>query len=141
MYRSEELLVTDRVEVSAPLRHLDDLFIGGEWVRPSTDSMFDVIDSGTERLYFRVAEARAADMSRAVDAARSAFDTGPWPWMTHAERAGFLTELAAQLRARADDIGQIWPRESGVIHAVAEHFATFVSSIFDYYAGLASTYP
>ncbi|MGA2933461.1 MAG: hypothetical protein ABSE98_15440, partial [Acidimicrobiales bacterium] len=40
-------------------------------------------------------------------AARRAFDEGPWPRMTHAERAEFLTGFATGLRGRADDIGQI----------------------------------
>ena len=64
---------------SAPVSYPDRFFIGGEWVAPSSDATIDVIDSGTEELFFRVAEARADDMSRAVGAARAAFDEGPWP--------------------------------------------------------------
>jgi hypothetical protein len=33
---------------TTPVRHADRLFIGGEWVEPSSDATFDVIDSGTE---------------------------------------------------------------------------------------------
>ena len=58
-------------------------------------------------------------MARAVAAARQAFDEGPWPRMTHAERAEYLRALGAGLRERAEDLGQIWPRESGVLHAIA----------------------
>ena len=32
-------------------------------------------------------------MARAVDAARQAFDAGPWPRLTHAERAEYLRAL------------------------------------------------
>jgi len=56
-------------------------------VAPSSDSMIDVIDSGTEELYFRVAEARAKDMARAVAAARTAFHEGPWPGLSRPRRA------------------------------------------------------
>jgi aldehyde dehydrogenase (NAD+) len=52
-------------------------YIGGQWVAPSSDSTISVIDSDTEQLYFTVAEAEAADISRAVEAARDAFDNGP----------------------------------------------------------------
>ena len=55
-------------------------YIGGEWVRPSSDATIDVIDSGTEELFLRVAEARAADMDRAVGrrpGRRSTMDPGP----------------------------------------------------------------
>ena len=104
----------------APVHHADRFFIGGEWVAPSSDSMFDVIDSGTEELYFRVAEAQAPDMDRAVTAAREAFDDGPWPHLTHAERAEYLHALGAAVQERADALGQIWPRESGVLHVLAQ---------------------
>ncbi len=45
-------------------------------------------------------EAQAADISRAVEAARQAFDTGPWPQLTHAERAGYLRAIGAELVRR-----------------------------------------
>jgi aldehyde dehydrogenase (NAD+) len=61
-------------ETRAPLRNADRFFIGGEWVAPSSADTIDVIDSSTEKLYFSIAEARAADMDRAVGAARLAFD-------------------------------------------------------------------
>ena len=105
---------------ASPLRHADRFFIGGEWVAPTSDATIEVIDSGTEEYFFSVAEAQEADMDRAVAAARQAFDEGPWPRMSHAQRAEYLRGLGAGLAARADDIGQIWPRESGVLHRVAQ---------------------
>ena len=128
-------------ETEAPLRHADRLFIDGEWVAPSTDSTFDVIDSSTEQVYFRVPEAQEADMDRAVTAARRAFDEGPWPRMTHVDRAEFLRGIANGLRDRAEDIGQIWPRESGALYLIARHGAAGIASAFDFYADLARTFP
>ena len=55
---------------AVPIRHDDRFFIGGEWVEPSSPDVITVIDSATEEPYFSVPEARAADMARAVDAAR-----------------------------------------------------------------------
>ena len=52
------------------LRHLDRFFIGGEWVTPSSDATITVTDSATEERFFVVAEAQAADIARAVEAAR-----------------------------------------------------------------------
>ena len=37
---------------TAPVNHPDRFFIGGEWVAPSSDATIDVIDSGTEELFF-----------------------------------------------------------------------------------------
>jgi aldehyde dehydrogenase (NAD+) len=130
------------VEQSAvlPLSHPDRFFIGGAWVTPSSDTTIDVIDPGSERLFFRVAEAQAADMSGAVAAARKAFDEGPWPQMTHAQRAEYLRALAARLRKRSGDIAQIWPRESGALHTFAQTAGPDAASMFEYYAGLADTF-
>jgi aldehyde dehydrogenase (NAD+) len=125
---------------ASPLRHADRFFIGGEWVPATSDATIDVIDSGTERLFFSVAEANESDMSRAIAAARQAFDAGPWPRMTHGRRAEYLRSLGAGLAARADAIGQIWPRESGVLHRVAHAAAAAAGGTFDFYAGLADTF-
>ena len=133
------MTVTD--EPAVPLRHADRFFIDGAWVTPSSGATIDVIDSSTERIYFRVPEAQPADIDRAVTAARRAFDEGPWPRMTHADRAEFLKGIAAGLRDRAEDIGQIWPRESGALHVIAKHGAAGIAGAFDYYAGLAVTFP
>jgi aldehyde dehydrogenase (NAD+) len=123
-----------------PLGHPDKFYIGGQWVRPSSEATIDVIDSTTENLYFTIAEAREADMSRAITAAREAFDMGPWPRMSHRERADFIRELASALRERGNDIGEIWPRESGVLQWIAQLAGGGISTIFDYYAELAESF-
>jgi acyl-CoA reductase-like NAD-dependent aldehyde dehydrogenase len=128
-------------ETSAGLRHADRFFIGGEWVAPSSDARIDVIDSGTEEVFLSVAEARAEDISRAAAAAKEAFDHGPWPRMTHAQRADYLRAIGVSLRERAGDLGQMWPRESGVLFRIAKWAGPDAAGTFDYYAGLAETYP
>ena len=60
---------------------------------------------------------------------------------SHVERAGYLRALGAGLQERVGDVGQIWPRESGVVHAFAEVLAAAWASAFGYYAGLADTFP
>ncbi|MCW2935107.1 MAG: hypothetical protein JWM19_6069 [Actinomycetia bacterium] len=124
-----------------PLSHPDRFFIGGEWVKPSTQDTIKVIDSGTEQLYFTVPEAKEADMSSAVAAARQAFDQGPWPRLSHAERAGYMRALASELRKRDADIGQIWPRESGVLQSTALTMAAGGAFAFDFYADMADAFP
>jgi aldehyde dehydrogenase (NAD+) len=124
----------------APLTHGDSFYIGGAWIEPSTDRKFDVIDSASEELYFSVPEAMESDMDRAIAAAREAFDNGPWRKMSHAERADYMRALAAELRRRAGDIEQIWPRESGALHSAAEAFVERSVSAFDYYASLAESF-
>jgi aldehyde dehydrogenase (NAD+) len=128
-------------DIKAPIQHADRFFIGGQWVTPSSDATIDVIDSHTEEVYLTVADAQAADIDRAVSAAREAFDNGPWPRLAHAERAEYLRALGEEVSKRATDIAELWPRESGVLHAVARGAAAGARHTFDYYADLAGTFP
>jgi aldehyde dehydrogenase (NAD+) len=125
----------------APIQHPDQLFIGGKWAQPSGTTRFDVLNSSTEELFVSVAEAQAADMSAAVAAARQAFDHGPWPRMTHAERARYMQAIAAEMALRADDQASTWVIESGVVQAIASPRSKSVASVWEFYAGLAETFP
>jgi aldehyde dehydrogenase (NAD+) len=123
-----------------PFGRPDHFFIGGEWVLPSSGAHIDVIAPATEELYVRVADAQEADMTRAVAAARMAFDHGPWTQMTHAERAAYLTAMGKLVNERADDVSQVWPNEMGVLHSVARSIAGSIGEVYEYYAGLAKSF-
>ena len=127
-------------EATIPVEHTDRFFIGGQWVTPSSDSKISVIDSHSEQVYLTVAEAQAADMDRAVTAAKEAFDHGPWPRLTHVQRAEYLRALAAGLRDRADDLSYIWSSEMGILHVDAVARGARVPGIYDFYAGLADSF-
>ena len=123
-----------------PLAHPGRFYIGGEWIAPATSRRIDVVDSLTEEVFLQVAEARDEDMVRAVSAARQAFDTGPWPRLTHAERAAYLRAMAQGIRGRADDICAYWPRQSGVVHEAALAMTAGAANAWDGYAALAATF-
>ena len=133
--------MSQTIEAVVPLSNTGRFFIDGEWVKPSSDAVIDVIDSATEQLYFQVPEAQPADMDLAIGAARRAFDRGPWPRMTHAERAGYLRAMADKLEARAADYSAMWPRESGVVHAFAKASESGNPETLRFYADLADDYP
>jgi acyl-CoA reductase-like NAD-dependent aldehyde dehydrogenase len=122
------------------LKATDRFFIGGEWVTPSTPSQIDVINPTTEELLFRVAEAQPDDMSRAVAAARDAFDRGPWPRLSHEERSVFLRAIAAGLDERGLEISQIWTGQMGVLHSLARLSIPRFGDLFRYYADLATNF-
>jgi acyl-CoA reductase-like NAD-dependent aldehyde dehydrogenase len=123
------------------VRRPESLFIGGAWVKPSTGDLLEVIAPATEQVYMRVADAKEADIDRAVAAAREAFDRGPWPRLKHSERAAYLRAMGKLLNERAADVAAVWPNEMGVVHAVAQAFAGTVGGVYEYYAGLAGTFP
>jgi acyl-CoA reductase-like NAD-dependent aldehyde dehydrogenase len=124
-----------------PIAHADRFFIGGDWVAATSDATIDVIDSGTEELYYSVAAAAPDDMARAVAAARQAFDEGPWSHMSHAERAAFLRALGEGVAERGDVLGQLWPREAGVIFKTAQYAGRIAAGALGSYAALAGTFP
>jgi acyl-CoA reductase-like NAD-dependent aldehyde dehydrogenase len=126
---------------TAPLRHADRFFIGGEWVEPASDATVDVIDSGTEDVYYTIAAAASDDISRAVGAARQAFDDGPWARLTHAQRAEYITALGAAVAERGDALSQLWPRESGVLYSTSQYSGRIASGALAGYAALADTFP
>jgi aldehyde dehydrogenase (NAD+) len=128
-------------QATAPITHTDRFYIGGQWVTPSSDAKINVIDSDTEQLYFSVPEAQAADIDRAVTAAKDAFDNGPWQWLSHAQRAEYLRALGAELKKRSADVGQIGPRESGVLHRIAAYGGVGADQTFNAFAALADSYP
>lgn len=70
------------------------LFIGGEWVAPSTSEVIEVVSPHTEQVFATAVAAGPADVDKAVAAARRAFDEGPWPRMAPAERIAAVRRIA-----------------------------------------------
>jgi aldehyde dehydrogenase (NAD+) len=124
-----------------PIANPRKFYIDGKWVYPSTTRTIDVIEAATEELYYTVAEAEVADVARAIDAARRAFDEGPWPRMSSKKRAEYLRAFSRAISKRFDDVTQLWPRETGVIASIVPSVMKEVPAAFDYYADLAETYP
>lgn len=125
----------------AHIKHPNQIFIGGRWAEPSGATKFDVINSGTEELFISVAEAQAADIGAAVAAAREAFDHGPWPRMSHSERAGYMRAIATEMTARADEQARTWVIESGVTQTHAGPRSKSIAGVWEYYADLANSFP
>jgi betaine-aldehyde dehydrogenase len=122
------------------IKHPDRLFIGGKWVKPSTDAVIDVIAPASEELFLRVAEAREADINHAVQAARDAFDNGPWPRMSPAERGDYLRALAKKGAERVEDFAFVWPNEMGIVHSAARAACAEIPNFYNFYAGLAESF-
>jgi aldehyde dehydrogenase (NAD+) len=123
------------------VKSYDRLFIGGEWVAPAGTGKIEVINPSTEQVVATVPDSSAADVDRAVAAARTAFDEGPWPRMAPAERAAILTKVSDALKAEMQPMAELITTEMGSPVSwgtMAQVFAP--TMILDYYAGLANTY-
>ncbi|WP_407107606.1 aldehyde dehydrogenase [Rhodococcus aetherivorans] len=104
------------------LKSYDKLFIGGSWVEPSSDAVIEVISPINGEVIATVPEAREADMDRAVAAARKAFDEGPWPRMTPAERAEILVRVGNEVKKRIPEMAEAFTLELGSPAAVSTLF-------------------
>ncbi|MFG1925345.1 aldehyde dehydrogenase [Cryptosporangium sp. NPDC048952] len=91
----------------------DTFYIGGEWVAPAGSSVFDVVSPASEELVGRVPEASNADVDAAVDAARKAFDEGPWSRTSGAERADAMARLSGIINERLEDFARTISTEMG----------------------------
>ena len=122
------------------IAHPHSLFVGGEWVDPTTADTLPVVSPSTEEVVMTFAEAREADMDRAVAAAREAFDHGPWPRTPAAERAAKLREVGAQLAARHSELAEAWTVQVGAPISFTNYASGQPAGLFEYYAGLIEEY-
>ena len=104
-----------------------DLYVDGTWVADDELPPIDVINPATETVIGRVPEASVQTAKRAIQAARRAFDEGPWPWMKPALRAGYLVRMAEILESRADELRELIIAETGAPRITADMVQGFGS--------------
>jgi aldehyde dehydrogenase (NAD+) len=95
------------------MREHQQLFIGGEWVEPAGTGTIDVISPHSEELVGRVPEGTAADIDRAVNAARDAFDNGEWPRLSPEERIAAVQKFSEVYAAHIPDMAAVVTEEMG----------------------------
>jgi aldehyde dehydrogenase (NAD+) len=116
-------------------------FIDGKWNEAEGKTLVTTLDPATEEIAGTFIDGTKADIDHAVAAARRAFDFGPWPRMTHAERAEIMMKAAANLRKLNDEMAFTLTAEMGspISQSLGAQMPVTVD-LFEYYAGLASSY-
>jgi len=118
------------------------LFIGGKWVEPVSGSQIEVVSPATEEVVACVPSASRDDVDRAVAAARKAFDAGPWPRMTLAERTKVLIRFRDLYAEQQDVIAHLVTEEMGCPISLSPSIqATTPRLILEAYLELAPDYP
>ncbi len=102
----------DKAQAFAARRH--QLFIGGQWVEPLEGKRFASHNPATGAKHADVAEADAADVDRAVIAARAAMDNAAWSEMKPALRARLINRLADALEANIDEFAALETLDNGM---------------------------
>jgi aldehyde dehydrogenase (NAD+) len=111
------------------------LFIGGEFVDGA--GRFKTVNPATEEVLAEVSEADAADVDRAVIAARQAFDT-VWGPMPGRDRAKYLYRIARIVQERARELAVLESIDNGKpIRESRDVDVPLVAAHFFYYAGWA----
>ncbi len=116
------------------------LFIGGEWVDSVDGTTFKTVNPATEEVLAEVAQAGAADVDRAVAAARSGFDR--WRTLPAAERGKYLYRIARIIQERSRELAVLESIDNGKpIKETRDVDLPLVAAHFFYYAGWADKLP
>jgi betaine-aldehyde dehydrogenase len=114
------------------------LYIDGQFVDSTADNWLDVIDPSTQEIIARVPDGTAADIDRAVAAARRAFESSPWKDTSAQERGRILFRLAQIVRDHAAEWAELETRNNGKPIVESEFDIGDVATCFEYYGGLAT---
>jgi aldehyde dehydrogenase (NAD+) len=113
------------------------LFINGEFVAPEKGRYFDTVNPATEEKLSRVAEAGAADVDKAVKAAREAYRK-TWSRMKPAERGKYIYRIARIIQERAREFAVVESLDGGKpIRESRDIDVPLSAAHFFYYAGWA----
>jgi aldehyde dehydrogenase (NAD+) len=106
------------------MSHNLQFYIDGAWVDPLTPHAIDVIDPSTEEVFTRISGGTAADVDRAVRAARAAFDSFARTPVT--ERVQLLEAVCVEYERRYEDIAQAVSQEMGAPLAFARNAQAWI---------------
>lgn len=127
------------VPVAAFLRRPPRLLINGQWVGSVSDRALAVIDPATGGQISQIADATGEDVDRAVAAARAAFDGGPWPEYSPAQREALLWKLSDLIERDADQLAELESLDNGKSKTMARFIdVAGTRDYFRYMAGWAT---
>src|SRR3954464_10196822 len=89
------------------------MLINGQWVNAASGKTFPTYNPATGEVLAQIAEGDREDIDRAVQAARHAFDSGPWRRMTASERGRLIWKLADLLEQHTEEFGYIESLDNG----------------------------
>jgi aldehyde dehydrogenase (NAD+) len=114
------------------------LLINNQWVASESGKTFPTLNPATGEEITQVAEADAADVNKAVKAARAAFERGPWRKTAASERGRLLHRLADLVERNAEELARLETLDNGMPLTVARGVALPLTiAAYRYYAGWA----
>ena len=124
-------------EVQVALPELK-LLINNQWVASESGRTFATVNPSTGEEICQVAEADAADVDKAVQAARAAVEHGPWRKMNASARGRLLNQLADLIEHNADQLARLESLDNGKPVSVAKAVDVAKTvACYRYFAGWA----
>lgn len=111
-------------------------FINGQWVPAASGRTLPVIDPATGEAFDTLARGDAADVDRAVAAARAAL-SGAWGALTATERGRILSRMSALILERSEELAQLESRDTGKPIGQARNDITVAARYCEFYGGAA----
>ena len=121
----------------APKVRQTKLLIDNKWVDPVEGGSFDAINPATGEPITQVAAGAAADIDRAVKAARKALESGPWSRMDAADRGRLMFKLADLIEKNAEELAALESLNAGKTINDSRGDMQGVVNTLRYYAGWA----
>lgn len=113
------------------------LWIDGQATAAASGAFIERLSPAHDVPVTRVPQGTAADVDRAVSAARRAFEEGPWRWTSAGERAAVLNEVARRLRAAGPELALLETLESGKPISQARMEIEWSAGLWEYAAALS----
>ncbi len=114
------------------------MYVNGAWRGAADGATRELVNPADGRAIVNVAEGNEADAQAAIEAARAAFDEGPWGASSAADRAALLFRVADAIDARRDEFSQMDTLNGGKPLRETEFDVADAANCFRYYAGLAT---
>ena len=98
------------------------VFIDGEWTTSGREETYSITNPSTGKTFVECQKCNVEDAKRAIDAARDAFDNGPWPEMSFKERAEIFYKVSDMIAENAWKVSKLDATCNGV--PILHHVAT-----------------
>jgi len=97
------------------------LFINGQFIDAASGKTFETIDPRNGEVIATIAEGDKEDVDLAVNAARYAFDHGPWPRMTGFERAKLINKFADLIEENIEELAKLDAVDGGKLFQLGKY--------------------
>jgi aldehyde dehydrogenase (NAD+) len=114
------------------------LLIANQWIPSESGKTFPTYNPATGEELAQISEADAADVDKAVKAARAAFERGPWRKTSASERGRLLNRFADLMEQHAVELATLETLDNGMPLSLARHVAVPLTiAHIRYFAGWA----